>query len=78
MVPWSRALNLFKLLWKRQPAAAVGVFYGLPFILLAQYSAVIGEAVGMIAGIGNAEILFTQTHLRGLRILPELPEQPKS
>jgi hypothetical protein len=49
-------------------------FTGLPFILLAQYSAAIGEAIGMIAGVGNAEILFTQTHLRGLRICPEMPE----
>jgi hypothetical protein len=75
-IPWSRSLSLFKLLWKRSPQRLWVFLTGLPFILLAQYSAVIGEAVGMIAGIGNAEILFTQTHLRGLRILPELPEQP--
>jgi hypothetical protein len=46
---------------------------GLPFILLAQYSASIGEAMGYLFGKGNAEILFTQTHLRGLRWYPELP-----
>jgi len=72
-VPWARAINLFKHLWNNKRSRLWVFITGLPFILLAQYGAAIGEAVGMIAGIGNAEILFTQTHLRGLRIFADLP-----
>lgn len=74
IIPWARSFNLFKMLLKKRPASLWVFFTGLPFILLAQYGAVIGEAVGMLFGKGNTEILFTQTHLRGLRIFPELPD----
>jgi hypothetical protein len=59
--------SLFRLLLKT-PARLWGFFVGLPFISLAQYAAACGEALGFLFGKGNAEILFTQTHLRGLRV----------
>ena len=74
-IPWVRAFHLFKLLLRQHPQRLWVFFIGLPFILLAQYSAAIGEGVGLIFGKGNAEILFTQTHLRGLRVRAELPTE---
>ena len=71
-VPWARALSLLSRLWNSSPNRLWVFFTGLPFILLAQYAAAFGEAAGMAAGVGKAEILFTQTHLRGLRLRPEL------
>ena len=75
ILPWVRVVYLFKRFLKLNPPRLWVLFIGLPFILLAQYVAAIGEAIGFLFGIGNTEILFTQTHLRGLRIFPELPEE---
>ncbi len=74
IVPWVRAFNLFRLFFRTNPPRLWVLITGLPFILLAQYGAALGEAIGFLFGKGNSEILFTQTHLRGLRIFPELPE----
>ncbi|MGD8633146.1 MAG: glycosyltransferase [Anaerolineales bacterium] len=73
LIPWARAFQIGKMLARNAPQRLWVFTIGLPFILLAQYSASIGEAMGYLFGKGNAEILFTQTHLRGLRWYPELP-----
>ena len=72
-IPWIRAYRLLKLLIRIHPERLWVFLTGLPFILLAQYGAAVGEAVGMLFGKGISEILFTQTHLRGLRIFAEMP-----
>jgi hypothetical protein len=74
IMPWVRSFRLMLLLLRQHPERMWVFLTGLPFILLAQYGAALGEAVGFLFGIGNAETLFTQTHLRGLRIFAELPE----
>lgn len=71
IVPLARSFQLFRLLTK-SPARLWVFATGLPFILLAQYGAAVGEAMGFLFGKGKAEILFTQSHLRGLRILPDM------
>jgi hypothetical protein len=42
-------------------------------ILLAQAGAAVGEGLGLLFGLGEAERLFTQSHLRGLRLRAEIP-----
>ena len=66
-LPWLRSGHLAISLFRNHPTRLVTFLVGLPVILLAQYGAAFGEAVGLVCGIGNAEILFTQSHLRGLR-----------
>lgn len=73
VIPWARAFQIGRMLVKNAPERLWVYITGLPFILLAQYAASFGEAMGYIFGKGNAEILFTQTHLRGLRWFPEIP-----
>ena len=73
LVPWWRGLRLFIYLVRRHPARLPTFMIGLPIILLAQYSAAVGEAAGVLFGKGSAEVLFTQSHLRGLRWRAELP-----
>jgi len=74
ILPWLRYLKLFAYFLRTNPSRLWVLSIGLPFVLLAQYGASFGEAVGFLFGKGNAEILFTQTHLRGLRVFPDLPE----
>lgn len=74
-IPWVRTVHLFNLLLRKHPARLWVFFTGLPFILIAQYGAAIGEAVGLIFGKGNTELLYTQSHLRGLRVFAELPSE---
>jgi hypothetical protein len=71
--PWLRATRLFYLLARRHPLRLPTFFVGLPMILLAQYAAAVGEALGLLFGKGSAEVLFTQSHLRGLRFRAEAP-----
>jgi hypothetical protein len=73
-IPWVRAIRLFFYFLDRRPARLVTFLVGLPVILLAQYGAAIGEALGLLLGKGNAEVLFTQTHLRGLRLKADKPQ----
>ena len=70
-IPWARALQIGKALAHKAPQRLWVFFIGLPFILLAQYAASVGEAMGYVFGKGSAEVLFTQSHLRGLRLFPE-------
>lgn len=71
LIPWTRAFQLLRQLWRRNRGSLWVFFSGLPFILLAQSAAALGEGFGALAGVGQAERLFTQTHLRGLRLRPE-------
>jgi hypothetical protein len=73
LIPLVRAVRLFLYLARRRPASLPTFFVGLPIILLAQAGAAVGEGLGMLFGLGGAERLLTQTHLRGLRLLPEYP-----
>jgi hypothetical protein len=73
-IPWWRALRLFVYLLRHHPTRLPTFIVGWPMILLAQYGAALGEAVGVLFGKGDAEILFTQSHLRGLRWKAELPK----
>jgi len=73
LLPFWRALRLFVYLLRRHPVRLPTFVLGLPAILLAQYGAAVGEAAGVLFGKGTAEILFTQSHLRGLRWRAELP-----
>jgi len=73
LIPWWRVLRLFVHLVRRHPASLPTFMLGMPIILLAQYGAAFGEAVGVLFGKGGAEVLFTQSHLRGLRWRAELP-----
>lgn len=76
VLPWWRATLLFAYLARNRPARLPTLVVALPILLLAQYGAAAGEAAGLLFGKGNAEILFTQTHLRGLRWRAELPPGP--
>ncbi|MCJ7512012.1 MAG: glycosyltransferase [Anaerolineales bacterium] len=71
LVPWARAARMFFYFSDRHPSRLVTFLVGLPIILLAQYGAAFGEALGLLFGKGNAEVLFTQSHLRGLRFRAE-------
>lgn len=71
VLPWFRVLRIGLYLVRRYPARLPTFLVGWPVILLAQYAAALGEAVGLIFGKGNAEVLFTQSHLRGLRLRAE-------
>ena len=73
VLPWWRAISLLIYMARTRPLRLPTLVVGLPIILLAQYGAAAGEAVGLLFGKGNAEILFTQTHLRGLRLRAEMP-----
>lgn len=73
-VPWLRAFRWFSFFLNRHPARLVTFLVGLPIILLAQYGAAFGEALGLLFGKGNAEVLYTQSHLRGLRLRAEKPQ----
>lgn len=75
-LPWARAARWFVFFLENRPARLVTFLVGLPVILLAQYGAAIGEALGVLFGKGDAEILFTQSHLRGLRLRAEKPMHP--
>lgn len=66
-------MSLIAYLARARPARLPTAVVGFPVILLAQYGAAAGEAVGLLLGKGNAEILFSQTHLRGLRWKAEVP-----
>jgi hypothetical protein len=68
-----RAFRLFLYLLSQRPICLPTFLVGLPIILLAQAGAAVGEGLGMLFGLGRAEILFTQMHLRGLRLRPESP-----
>lgn len=70
--PWWRAMRLFVYLVRKHPVRLPTFIVGLPIILLAQYGAAVGESAGIAFGKGNVEILYTQSHLRGLRWKPEL------
>jgi hypothetical protein len=74
LIPWARALQIGKGLAQNAPQRLWVFVIGLPFILIAQYAASFGEAIGYVFGKGSAEILFTQSHLRGLRWFPDSPE----
>ncbi|MFQ5944214.1 MAG: glycosyltransferase family 2 protein [Anaerolineales bacterium] len=76
ILPWIRTLRLGEYLVRQHPQRLPTFLIGFPIILLAQYGAAIGEAMGLLRGKGNAETLFTQSHLRGLRWRAELPEIP--
>ena len=71
VIPWGRVIRLFVYLVRRHPARLPTFLVGWPVILVAQYSASLGEGVGAVFGKGNADVLFTQTHLRGLRVRAE-------
>ena len=73
LIPLIRAVRLFLYLLRQRPVCLPTFLVGLPIILLAQAGAAVGEGLGMLFGLGSAEILFTQMHLRGLRLLPEYP-----
>jgi len=73
LIPLVRAARLFQYLLLRRPVCLPTFLIGLPIILLAQAGAAVGEGLGMIFGLGGAEVLFTQTHLRGLRLRAEYP-----
>lgn len=78
LMPFVKVARLLLYFVRERPDRLYTFIIGSPFILLAQFSAAIGEGVGGLFGMGNSEILFTQTHLRGLRLKPELPvEQGK-
>jgi hypothetical protein len=73
VLPWARAVRLFYYLARRHPAHLPTFAVGLPAIIVAQYAASLGEALGLLFGKGNAEVLFTQSHLRGLRLVADPP-----
>ena len=73
LIPPVRAARLLFYLVRRRPASLPTFFVGLPVILLAQAGAAVGEGLGMLFGLGDAERLYTQSHLRGLRLRPEYP-----
>ena len=72
-IPLVRAIRLFVYLVRRRPTSLPAFLVGLPIILLAQAGAAVGEGLGMLFGLGDAERLLTQTHLRGLRLRAEYP-----
>jgi hypothetical protein len=74
--PWVRVARLGVYLARRHPARLPTFIIGSPFILLAQYADCLGEALGLLFGKGSAEVLFSQTHMRGLRVRVEPPAQP--
>jgi hypothetical protein len=78
LIPGWRVLRLFAYLIRRHPVRLPTFLVGWPIILLAQSSAALGEAMGVLLGKGNVETLFTQSHLRGLRWKAERPAQPAS
>jgi hypothetical protein len=73
LLPFAKVVRLGVYLLRRHPARLPTFLIGWPFILLAQSSAAVGEAVGLMFGKGNAETFFTQAHLRGLRWRMEPP-----
>jgi len=73
LLPFARAGRLFLYLLRKRPSTLPTYLVGLPIILLAQTGAAIGEGLGLLFGLGSAEVLFTQSHLRGLRLRPEYP-----
>lgn len=73
LIPLVRALRLFRYLARARPTSLPTFLVGLPVILLAQAGAAVGEGLGMLFGLGDAERLFTQSHLRGLRLRAETP-----
>lgn len=74
--PWIRVARLGIYLARRHPARLPTFIIGSPFILLAQYADCLGESLGLLFGKGSAEVLFSQTHLRGLRVRIEPPARP--
>jgi Glycosyl transferase family 2 len=76
VLPWIRAVRIFGYLLRRHPARLPTFLAGAPVIVLAQYAASLGEALGLLFGKGNAEVLFTQSHLRGLRLLADPQTTP--
>lgn len=74
ILPLLRVVKLGAYLLKEHPVRLPTFLIGLPVILFAQYGAVLGEAIGLVMGKGDAEVLFTQSHLRGLRWRAELPD----
>ena len=73
LIPVVRALRLFRYLVRARRSSLPTFIVGLPVILLAQAGAAVGEGLGMLFGLGEAERLFTQSHLRGLRLRAETP-----
>ena len=76
VIPFRRAIRFFFLLVRHHPERLPTFLFGLPIILLAQYGAVVGQTMGLLFGLGNAEIYFTQSHLRGLRWRADPPDAP--
>jgi hypothetical protein len=65
--PWGRLTRIFQYLAREKPQRLWSFLTGLPIIALAQYIAVLGETVGLVFGIGQAERRFSDSHMRGLR-----------
>ncbi len=65
--PWARILRMFAFLAQKAPRRLWSFIPGVPIIALAQYAAVIGEAAGLLFGIGEAEKRFSTSHIRGLK-----------
>ena len=64
IIPWVRLAGLGFRLLRKQPVRLPTFLVGIPIILLAQYGAAAGEAVGLVWGKGNADVLYTRCHLR--------------
>ncbi len=64
IIPWVRVAGLGFRLLRKHPVRLPTFFVGIPIILLAQYGAAAGEAVGLLWGKGKADVLFTRCHLR--------------
>jgi glycosyltransferase involved in cell wall biosynthesis len=67
LLPWARAASLLNYLVRNRPDTLWTFFVGWPFIVLAQHGAAVGEALGVLCGLGRTQALFAQSHLRGLR-----------
>lgn len=59
LYPFVRIFLLFVFLVRRHPRLLALFFRGLPAILAAQFYAAWGQAMGLILGMGDAELLFS-------------------
>ncbi|HKZ54709.1 MAG TPA: glycosyltransferase [Anaerolineales bacterium] len=76
LVPMARVSRMLAYFVRRRPERLPAFLIGLPMITLAQVGAAVGQGIGLVLGMGNAEALFTQSHLRGLRWRADARDAP--
>jgi glycosyltransferase involved in cell wall biosynthesis len=67
LIPWLRFARLFALLRRKRPHGSSVSFTGWLAIMLLLHAAVLGQAMGLVFGLSDADRRFTQFELHGPR-----------